>query len=437
MSQKQSRWMLGELPTLLENGVIDGATAERLRRHYETGAGKSRNWALTVFGILGGTLVGLGIILLLAHNWADLSRAARTALAFAPLVAAQLLALWVFRAGKESAAWREGLGLFWTLAVGAAIALVAQTYHIPGDAGRFALTWMLLALPIVYLLNATGPALVYLAGLTFWAGDVQSNGGQALPFWPLAALILPHVVSAARGNPYAARPALLFWGLAVALSVALGITLEKILPGLWIIVYGALFAVLYLAGEFWFGEAPSIWQKPFQTFGAVGGIALAFLLTYEWPWQEIGWHYLRHGAAYHGFAATLDYALAALLPVTAVVLLVGSVRRGKTHALFIGALPILAVLGYALAARPRGESAAIALFNLYVFVVGLGLLVQGFRARRSGTVNLGLVVVFALILLRFFDEDLGFVFRGVVFVLLGLAFLVVNLVLARKKGAAQ
>ena len=173
MSQKQSRWMLGELPTLLENGVIDGATAERLRRHYETGAGKSRNWALTVFGILGGTLVGLGIILLLAHNWADLSRAARTALAFAPLVAAQLLALWVFRAGKESAAWREGLGLFWTLAVGAAIALVAQTYHIPGDAGRFALTWMLLALPIVYLLNATGPALVYLAGLTFWAGDVQ------------------------------------------------------------------------------------------------------------------------------------------------------------------------------------------------------------------------------------------------------------------------
>ena len=104
--------------------------------------------------------------------------------------------------------------------------------------------------------------------------------------------------------------------------------------------------------------------------------------------------------------------------------------------MFIGALPILAILGYALAAQPRGESAAIALFNLYVFVVGLALLVQGFRARRSGTVNLGLVVVFALILLRFFDEDLGFVFRGVVFVLLGLAFLVVNLVLARKKGAA-
>ena len=437
MSQKQIRWMLGELPTLLENGVIDGAAAERLRRHYESAAGPSRNWALTIFGILGGTLVGLGVILLLAHNWADLSRAARTALAFAPLVAAQLLALWIFRAGKKSAAWREGVGLFWTLAVGAAIALVAQTYHIPGDAGRFALTWMLLTLPIVYLLNATGPALVYLAGMTFWAIDAQSNAGQALPFWPLAALILPHVVSAARGNPYAARPALLFWGIAFALCVAVGVTLEKILPGLWIIVYGALFAIFYLAGEFWFGEAPSAWQKPFQTFGAVGGVVLAFLLTYDWPWQEIGWRYWRHGAAYHGFAALLDYSLAALLPAAAIALLVSSVRRGKAHALFIGALPILAVLGFALVAQTGEEAAALALFNLYVFAVGLALLVQGFRARRASTVNAGLLVVFALILLRFFDEDLGFVFRGVVFVLLGLAFLAVNLVLARKKGAAQ
>lgn len=437
MSQKNIRWLLGELPALVNAGALDGATADRLRRHYEAAAGKPRNWALAVFGILGGTLVGLGIILLLAHNWADLSRAARTALAFAPLAAAQFLALWAVRAGKESPAWREGLGLFWTLAVGASIALVAQTYHIPGDAGRFALSWMLLALPIVYLLNATGPALVYLAGITFWAIDAQDGGGHALPFWPLAALILPHVFMAARGNPCAARPVLLFWGLALVLGIAVGVTLEKILPGLWIIIYGALFAVFYLAGEFWFGEAPAFWQRPFQTAGAVGGTTLAFLLTYNWPWNDIGWHYQRHGAAYHGVAAVLDYALAALLPAAAVVLLVSSVRRGKAHALFIGALPILAVLGFALVAQTEKADAPQALFNLYVLVVGLGLLVQGFRARRTGIVNAGLLVVFALILLRFFDEDLGFVFRGVVFVLLGLAFLAVNLVLARKKGAPQ
>ena len=437
MAQKQIRWLLGELPTLLDEGVIDGRTAERLRLRYESAAGAGRNWALTVFGILGGTLVGLGIILLLAHNWADMSRLMRTALAFAPLAVSQILAGWILLAGKDSPAWREGVGAFWMLSIGAAIALVAQTYHIPGDAGRFALTWMLLALPVVYLLNASAPALAYLAGMTFWAIDAQTGGGQALLFWPLAALILPHVAAASRGNVHAARTAALHWGLSIALCVAVGVTLEKVLPGLWIIVYGALFAIFYLAGEYWFDEAPSFWQKPFQTVGATGAVVLAFLLTYDWPWNEIGWRHYRHDLLQHDIAALLDYGLAALLPVAAIVLLAGSVRRRKPGAIFIGALPILATVGYALTAQTDRESAAMALFNLYAFAVGVGLLVRGFRARRIGTVNAGLLVVFALILLRFFDEDLGFAVRGVVFVLLGLAFLAVNLVLARRKGAAS
>ncbi len=436
MSQKQIRWLLGELPTLLNEGVINGAAADRLRQHYESAAGKGRNWALTVFGILGGTLVGLGIILLLAHNWTDMSRAMRTALAFSPLVASLLLAGGILRSGNDSPACREGIGIFWMLSIGAAIALVAQTYHIPGDAGRFAMTWMLLSLPVVYLLNATGPALAYLAGMTFWAIDAQEGGGHAILFWPLAALVLPHTAAAARGNPYASRPAVLFWGISAALCVATGVTLEKVLPGLWIIIYASLFAGLYLAGEFWFGAAPSFWQKPFQTVGSFGAVVLALLLTYEWPWEEIGWHYWRHGAPYHGLAAALDYALAAALPVAAIVLLASSVRRGKAGAIFLGAMPILAVMGYALAARTGQEGGAIALFNAFVLAIGIERLVHGFRARLIGTVNAGLLIVFALILLRFFDADLDFVFRGVVFVLLGIAFLAVNLVLARRKGAA-
>ena len=45
------------------------------------------------FGILGAVLIGGGIILLLAHNWEQLGRPARVAVAFAPLVLSQALAL--------------------------------------------------------------------------------------------------------------------------------------------------------------------------------------------------------------------------------------------------------------------------------------------------------------------------------------------------------
>jgi len=438
MSSKKIRWILGELPTLLNEGVIDGSAAERIRRHYESLAGKTRNWALTIFGMLGGTLVGLGIILLLAHNWADMSRPLRTALAFAPLLITQLFAGWILQTRKDSPAWRETIGILWTLSIGASIALVAQTYHIPGDTGQFILTWMVLTLPVIYLLHASTPALAYLAGITFWAIEAQNTGGHALLFWPLLALLVPHTVAAARKNVYAVRPIVLFWGIAIALCVAVGVTLEKILPGLWIIIYSSLFACFYLAGEFWFGEAPTFWQKPFRIVGAVGGIVVAFMLTYEWPWEEIGWHYVRHGGFYHSVAAIPDYTLAALLPIAAIGLLVSSVRRGKADAIFLGILPIIAILGYALVGMANQETGALALFNVYILAVGIGQLIRGFRTHHIGTINAGLLIIFALILLRFFDADLDFIFRGIVFVLLGTAFLVVNLILARRqKGATS
>jgi uncharacterized membrane protein len=41
---------------------------------------------VVLFSILGAALMGSGIILLLAHNWDQLSRVMRTVISFAPLV---------------------------------------------------------------------------------------------------------------------------------------------------------------------------------------------------------------------------------------------------------------------------------------------------------------------------------------------------------------
>jgi len=431
MSQHHRRWFLKEVPSLLADGVIDADTARRLEARYTT-AEPGRNRALTVFSILGGTLVGLGIILLLAHNWAELSRATRTALAFAPLICAQALAVWLIRSGRDSAAWREGVGLFWTFAIGAAIALVAQTYHIPGDAGRFAMTWMLLTLPVIYLLNASGPALVYLAGMLFWAADTQDNGGAAWVFWPLAALLLPHTYPAVRQNPYGSRAAVLLWGGTVALCIATAITLEDLVRDRWVFVYAVLFAALYLAGENWLADATSNWQRPLRTIGGGGCVVLTFQLTYDWMWDDFTWLFWTNHLQ-NNYAAILSNLILALMAVAVIALLVRSARHGKTHALFIGALPIMVGLGNFIAHKFGGG--AICLANLYAFGLGLDLLIRGFRTRRNGTVNLGLLLLFTLILLRFWDERFGFVLRGVIFVVLCLAFLSVNLFLARHKKA--
>jgi len=77
------------------------------------------------------------------------------------------------------------------------------------------------------------------------------------------------------------------------------------------------------------------------------------------------------------------------------------------------------------------------LFNVYLAVLGVGTLVTGLRGRRLGVVNAGMFVLAALILCRFFDSDLGFLLRGVAFILIGVGFLATNLVLLRWKGESH
>ena len=183
---KHIKWLASELPKLVDDGVISSDAADKLREHYgEVDPNSGRRIALTICSILGSLLIGAGIILLLAHNWRELSRSTRTILSIAPLAISQILALWVLWSGRDSAAWREGVATFLTLSIGASISLVAQTYHIHGDLGSFLLTWSVLSLPLVYLMNASFPAIIYLVGITSWSGYEQSSAEHAVMFWPL------------------------------------------------------------------------------------------------------------------------------------------------------------------------------------------------------------------------------------------------------------
>jgi len=439
MKQKKAvRWLYDQLPELVSQGVLSPQNAEDLQRHYGDASGASgRRIALILCSTVGATLIGIGIILLLAHNWTGLSRDVRAVLSFVPLVAAQLLVGYTVACRRESVAWRESTATFLALCIGSSIALIGQTYHIPGDMGSFLLTWMLLGLPLVYLVGASLPALLYLVGATAWAGYVQDVGGHAALFWPLAALVVPHVVQVGRRDPYGTRSVFLSWGVAICLCIATGICLEKILPGLWIIVYTGLFAVMYLVGSFWFGDAPTMWRRPLHTVGAGGIFWVSFILTYEEFWRRIGWSHYRYGARYHEWAAVVDYVLAGTLLVGAACLLVTCVRRRQTDKLVFGSAPAVAILGYTFAAFGADEAFSMILFNLYLLVLATVTIAVGLRERRMSTVNVGMLMLTLLIVARFFDEDMSFVARGIAFILCGAGFLTTNLVLLRKRGVEK
>lgn len=169
MTTRRIRWLYAELPELVRAGVLDGATAQRIESHYgpvsETNA---RKLLVTIFGVLGALLIGAGVMLLFGHNWEQLGRPLRAGLSFSLLLLGQVLAGWTLWRRRDSVAWCEGSGLFLGLAIGTTIALIAQTYQIPGDLKSFMLTWTLLALPIPYLLRSRIGAGLYWVLATWW-----------------------------------------------------------------------------------------------------------------------------------------------------------------------------------------------------------------------------------------------------------------------------
>lgn len=423
--RKPIEWLYKELPKWVANGIVTEQSAKRIKDYYGPVAElPRRSLAITLVNVFGIVLVGLGIILLVAHNWENLSRGYRMMVAISMLLMAQLIVGFVIWRKKEQASWREGAATLLVLMLGASMALVGQTYHIADDTGSFLLTWMLLSLPLVYLLHVTVTAVFYLLGVTAWVLNEPIFGQYV---WVLLALIMPHYRALFQHNRYANRVAWLGWVLTVCLYVAFGTVVGDRLEHLNRLIYMALFAGTFFLGILCFPGTESAWRNPFKTVGMAGGAVLSFLLTFK-----DGWGIRPLPVSF----SQEEIVLSAVLSVAVVSL--GTIVWHKTGCrhLWFGVAPAVAVVGYVLQYHGFTYSSAI-LFNLYILCVGGHSIGMGIRQFDLARVNAGMAAVILLTAARFMDADFSFVARGVVFVLLGIAFLATNLVLLRKKERGE
>ncbi|MEJ2321867.1 MAG: DUF2157 domain-containing protein [Gammaproteobacteria bacterium] len=434
-SRAHLSWLYRELPELVGQGVIRPEVAERLREHYgepEMAGGSAKQRAIVLFSILGALLIGGGVILLLAHNWDVLSRPLRAAIAVAPLAVAAMLGAWLLWTRNSGVAWREGVGTAQTLAIGASIALVSQTYNMGGSFDDYMLTWSLLALPVAYLLRATLPALLYLVGIAVWAGSVAHLGLRGLWYFPLLAAVLPFIWLASQPERYHPRALLLTWFLAVTASFGVADALRPAYVPLeiWPLLFGSLFALLYLAGARWWSDASSAWQRPLQTVGALGIVGLCLVLSFYDVWDAGEWSPRRDEVA------AMHLLVIALIPLAAVLLWIAAWRHKGWSDIMLGGVTPLALAGW-LAAVNGGVLLSTILFNLYLLVLGTGTLVAGLRSRRLASINAGMAVLSAVILCRFFDSEISFIIRGLAIIAIGLSFLVVNMLILRRKPEGE
>lgn len=428
MNSREVQSLYDDLPALIWAGVLTQDDATRLREHYGevTSASKATVFAMLI-AVLGAGLIGSGVILLIAHNWEQLGRPARTVLSFAPLFAGQLIGFWVLAKRSHSPAWCEGVTLLLIAGIGAAISLIAQTYHITGDQATFFLTWSLLVLPCIYLFKSTTGSLFYLCGILLWAGFAQERFGQPQLFWPLTALLFPFLWWQSKERLEDMRAAWLSLALALHFTIGLGIILQDSMTALWTIVFAALMTIYILVGE----RLPSRTTRvPFLLVGGIGAPILMLVFTFEGIWRNAGYR----GDDITKAPLLPDLVLLGILAIVIGLTIFGPKQKRAVSFLWV-AFPVLTVIAFALAAWGVPAGIAQAMFNLYTAVVGIAMLVAGVRRGSMVLANYGMVIVSALAILRFFDADISFVLRGIIFIVVGICFLATNLVLVRKRTA--
>lgn len=186
MKLSHHRWLVDQLPDWEREGLLTADASHVLReRHLALQADLDARPgpAQAIIGALGALFIGAGLIAVISYNWDGLSRPARLLFAFVPLLAAQIASLRVLLRGSSAPAWtRETTALLQTFATGACLAIVSQIYNLGGAWPDFLFWWMLLSLPLVWVLRSHGVAIFYLIAIAIWSAS-QSRFGWLLGSW--------------------------------------------------------------------------------------------------------------------------------------------------------------------------------------------------------------------------------------------------------------
>lgn len=415
--------LLKALPELVERGLLTPEQAERIRVHYAPSEAQRVDRGTVLFSLLGGLLVGAGIVLLVAHNWDRLPRMARTVLAFMPLLAGQALCLFALVKRADRPVWREGTALALSFAVAAALSLVAQIHHLASDLSTFFVTWAVLILGVVYVMRSFGTALLYLALITAYAVGARADGpGDAMPwpYLPLLAAVLPFYLGHMRQRPAGVST---FWlSFFVAVSFAIGSQLfwSDLRPWDHIGIAGlaAVYSLMPVLGP------AGARLSPFRAIGVGALLVLLYLLGSQWMHGGEG----RDAELHPHDRIPLLVMVALGLAVYVKAWPKRSPRTDPFPELFF-VIAALVLLG------PVAGGTVMLLANLLLLALGVLVVRQGIAENALGRMNLGLLLLGATIVSRFFDLDIGFAVKGLLSIAIGLAFLLLNLRLLRARKA--
>lgn len=415
--------LIKELPDLIANEIISKEVASKIEQYYLTKQNNSPNRLFTVFGVLGSLLVGLGIILILAHNWDMFSRTTKTIFAFLPLLIGQAFVAFSLLKTKSNT-WKEASGTFLFFAIGSSIALVSQIYNIPGDLTTYVLTWIVLSLPLIYLLKSHAVAILNIIFITFYAFEV-GYGYYSMDQTPwlyivLMGLIIPHYIQLLKCHKAASITSIFNWLFPLSLTIVLG-TFVASVSELGFLMYLLLFSLFYNIGKIPFFDDQKLRKNGYLVFGSLGIVIMLLTMSFDSFW------YLER----FFLNVQESYISISLFMVNVILLIFAYYKRWLKE---FNAFQYVFILFTAL--YIFGLNIPIVgtiIVNLIVLALGITTIKIGADKFHFGILNYGLIIITALIACRFLDTNMSYVIRGLLFVSVGLGFFFTNYMMLKKQ----
>lgn len=419
-----------DIQELVSEQVISKEIASKIETYYLSKKVDSPNRLFTVFGVLGALLVGLGVILILAHNWDDFSRGTKTLLAFIPLAIGQCcVGFSIFK--DKSTVWKEASGTFLFFAVGSCISLISQIYNIPGNVSSFLLTWIVLCTPLIYLLRSHALTILHIVFTTYYGVEYGygflSKSDTPWFYLLLIALVLPYYTHLLKYKLKTNFISIVNWLLPLSFIIVLGAFVKN--ADAWgVPIYILLFGAFYNLGKLPLYNTQKLRRNGWLILGALGTAYMLMLTSFEWFWKDLEREQLMYNCQ--------EFYIAAILLLINVGVLVYAFRKkcinfyNVNHYVF-ALFTMIFFIGLV------GQIFPLIFINILILVIALLTIKIGADTFHFGVLNYGLLIIAILITCRFFDTNISFVLRGILFLGMGIGFFLTNYIMFKKQKERQ
>jgi hypothetical protein len=218
------------------------------------------------------------------------------------------------------------------------------------------------------------------------------------------------------------------WFIPVSLIITLG-TISNRVDELMYIAYFSLFGLLYLVGNLDFFNRQRPRNNGYLILGSIGTIVLLLVLSFDWFWEG-----LRKKELFLGeIIASPEFLSSVIISILAGVIFFMQHKDKVLKDIYpIAPVFILFIITFIIGINSQ---ISVALINLVVFAIGILTIRDGATRNHLGILNYGLLIITAFVVCRFFDTDISFVIRGILFVSVGVGFFATNYWMLKKRNA--